>query len=113
MKRRTYISAVLLLSTLVLVAYLDSPYSILNKNYSYTAGQPATVEAVNTEPPTDLPELMEKKVKSEKVGDYIVETYEEYEIHRDKDGKIIDHEPTGKTETLRYWNYNQKTKKDQ
>jgi len=105
-KTKTFTFAILLLITLGLVAYLDSPYSIINKNYSYTAKQPIIAKPANATPDEDQPEVVEKLEKKEKVDGYIVETYEEYEIVRDKNGKIKKSEPTGKEDTLKYWDYN-------
>ncbi|CAH2716010.1 hypothetical protein BACCIP111895_03194 [Neobacillus rhizosphaerae] len=108
MKIKTFLSVFFLLVTLGFVAYLDSPYSFLNIKYAYTADQPVIAQPVNVEPSSDIPELEEKLEKRERVAGYIVETYEEYEVYKDKDGNVIKSEPSGKTDTLRYWDYNNK-----
>jgi hypothetical protein len=108
MKLKTFTCVFFLLVTLGFAAYLDSPYSFINKNYVYSADQHVMAQPVDVEPSSDVPVLEEKLVKTEKVDSYIVETYEEYEVYKDKDGKVLKSEPTGKTDTLQYWNYQQK-----
>ncbi len=103
MKLTTFTSVLGLLLALGFVAYLDSPYSFLNKNYSYSADQPVLAQPVDIQPSDEEPELVEKLDKTEKVGDYIVETYQEYEVYKDQDGNITEEIPTSKTETLKYW----------
>lgn len=107
MKIKTLTSVLILLLILGLVAYLESPYSILNKKYSYSADQPVMAQPVEVEPLSDIPVLEEKLEKRKKVNGYIVETYEEYEVYKDKDGNVLKSEPTGKTDTLKYWDYNE------
>ncbi len=111
MKQKNILSIFGLLATLGIAAYLDSPYSLLNKNYAYTADQPVMAQPQDIKTPKDLPEVMEKLEKRVKVDGYILETYEEYEVYKDKNGKIIKSEPTGKTDTLKYWDY-KSNKKD-
>lgn len=108
MNIKTVTSVAFLLVTLGFAAYLDSPYSFLNNKYAYTADQPVIAQPVEVEPSGDVPELEEKLVKTEKVNGYIVETYEEYEVYKDKDGNVIKSEPTGKTDSIRYWDYSKK-----
>ncbi|QCJ42727.1 hypothetical protein FAY30_12855 [Bacillus sp. S3] len=108
MRRKTVTSVFLLLVMLGLAAYLDSPYSFLNKNYAYTADQPVMAQPVEVEQSSDVPELEEKLVNTKRVDGYIVETYEEIEVYKDKDGNIIKSEPTGKTDSIRYWDYSKK-----
>lgn len=56
---------------------------------------------------TILPELeyVHEKDKDKEVDGYIIETYREYEVHRDEDGKIIKQVPTSNFEYIRYRNY--------
>jgi hypothetical protein len=103
MKMKTSLLGLLLV--LALGAYLESPYSILNAKYTYTADQPAMAQPVKVDQPTDLPDLQEKLEKTERVDGYIVETYKEYEVYKDKNGNITKELPTGKTDTLQYWDY--------
>lgn len=104
MKTKTFTNVFFLVLILGLVAYLESPYSFLNLNYSYTADQPVIAQPVTAEPSEDLPTLEEKLEKKEIVDGYTVETYQEFEVYRDKDGKITKRVPTSKTDILRYWN---------
>lgn len=106
MKSKTYRNGMFLFLTLGLVAYLDSPFSFLNINYSYTADQPVVAQPTTVEPPSDVPVMEEKLEKSEKVDGYIVETYQEFEVYRDQFGKVTKRIPTTKTETLKYWDGN-------
>jgi hypothetical protein len=104
MKLKTFISVCFLLFTLGFAAYLDSPFSFINKDYAYSTDEPVMAQPVEVEPSSDVPVLEEKLEKIEKVDDYIVETYQEYEVYKDKDGNVIKSEPTGKIDTLQYWN---------
>lgn len=94
-----------LLLTLVLLAYLQSPFSFLNKDLVYIADQPAAVEPAAVQPEDEGPELVEKLVKREREDGYIVETYQEYEVYKDSKGNITEEVPTSKVETLRYYDY--------
>lgn len=91
-----------------IVAYLDSPYSILNKNYSFTADEPVMAKPLEPFSSTDSPNIQEKLVKKEKVGGYIIETYREYEIYKDKEGHITKSIPTSNFNELKYWDYKKK-----
>ncbi|WML31362.1 hypothetical protein RCG24_05675 [Neobacillus sp. OS1-32] len=53
MKLTTFISALGLLLTLGAAAYLDSPYSFLNINYTYTADQPVVAKPAAIQPSED------------------------------------------------------------
>lgn len=66
MKRKTFICGLFALILLGFSAYLDSPYSFLNKNYAYSNDQPAAAISATAEPSTDVPETKEKLVKREK-----------------------------------------------
>jgi hypothetical protein len=103
MKTKTFTNGLFLLLIVGLVAYLESPYSFLNKNYAYSADQPVVAQTAEMEPQTDIPVLEEKLEKTEHVDGYTVETYQEFEVYRDKDGNITKKIPTSKTETLKYW----------
>ena len=50
-------------------------------------------------------EYVHEKDKDKEVDGYIVETYREYEVHRDQDGNIIKQIPTSNYEYVRYRNY--------
>jgi hypothetical protein len=105
MKSKNLFFGISLLLTLGLLAYLQSPFSMLNKDLVYVADQPAAVEPVGVEPEDEGPELVEKLVKRKKEDGYIVETYQEYEIYKDEKGNVTEEVPTSKVETLRYYDY--------
>lgn len=106
MKLKTFITACFLLATLGFAAYLDSPYSIININHSFTADQPVIAEPAAIEPVDEKPEIVKRLIKTEKVDGYIIETYQEYEVIKDENG--TKEYPTSITETLQYWDYSNK-----
>lgn len=67
----------------------------------------ASVQNDNDLLETILPEFEYLHIESldKEVDGYIVETYREYEIHRDQDGKILKQIPTSNYEYVRYKNY--------
>jgi hypothetical protein len=56
---------------------------------------------------TILPEFeyVHEKAKDKEVDGYIIETYREYEVHRDQNGKIVKQIPTSNYEYVRYRKY--------
>lgn len=104
------ITLLILILILGFAAYLDSPYSFLNKNYSYTADQPATAQPMSKIVSTDTPDTEEKLVKKEKQNGYIVETYREYDIYKDAEGNVTKEVPTSQYDELKYWDYKNKKK---
>lgn len=50
-------------------------------------------------------EYVHEKDQDKEVDGYIVETYREYEVHRDEDGEIIKQVPTSNFEYIRYKKY--------
>ncbi|WHX98240.1 hypothetical protein [Neobacillus sp. DY30] len=105
MKKNSHFTTFLFLCGFVaLAAYLDSPFSIIHSSYSYsTTSEPAVVQPVDVEPPTDVPVLEYMLDDVKKMNGYFVETYQEYEVYYDEDGKVVKREPTSKTESIRYW----------
>lgn len=103
MKTKTFTNGLFLLLILGFVAYLDSPYSFLNKNYAYSSDQHVIAQPAEVGSPTDIPVLEDKLEKTEHVEGYTVETYQEFEVYRDKDGNVTKKVPTSKTEILKYW----------
>jgi hypothetical protein len=102
------ISLLFLILIIGFAAYLDSPYSFLNKNYSYSADQPAAAQPMSKMIPTDTPDTEEKLVHKEKVNGYIVETYREYEVYKDAEGNVKKEVPTSQYDELKYWDYKNK-----
>ncbi|OIK13272.1 hypothetical protein BIV60_14385 [Bacillus sp. MUM 116] len=110
MKSFTQFTSILaLFFLLAFAAYLDSPFSFINKNHSYTATaiKQKVARPVTAAPSDEGPDLEEKLEKVEKVDGYFVETYQEYEVYKDDKGKVIKEIPTDHTETLKYWDYSQ------
>lgn len=72
--------------------YLETDASVLNEN--------DILETI-------LPEFEYLHIESldKEVDGYIVETYREYEMQRDEDGKILKQIPTSNYEYVRYKNY--------
>lgn len=105
MKIVNHFTTFLILCIIVaLVAYLDSPYSFIYNDYSYsTVSETAIAQPVEVEPPTDVPVLEYMLDDVEKMNGYFVETYQEYEVYYDEKGKVVKREPTSKTESIRYW----------
>jgi hypothetical protein len=100
----------LLILILGFVAYLDSPYSFININYSYTAEQAASAQPMSKFVSNDTPDTEEKLVKKEKQNGYIVETYREYEVYKDAEGTVTKEVPTSEYDELKYWDYKNKKK---
>jgi hypothetical protein len=100
----------ILILILGFVAYLDSPFSFLNINYSYTAEQPAIAQPMSKIVSTDTPDTEEKLVKKEKQNGYIVETYREYEVYKNAEGNVTKEVPTSQYDELKYWDYKSKKK---
>lgn len=105
MKLASHFKTFLFLCVIVaLIAYLDSPYSFIHSNYSYsTTDEPAVAQPVDVEPPTDVPVLEYRLDDVQKMNGYFVEIYQEYEVYYDEAGKVVKREPTSKTESVRYW----------
>jgi hypothetical protein len=100
----------LLMLILGFVAYLDSPFSFLNINYSYTAEPAATAQPMSKSVTSDTPVTEEKLVKKEKQNGYIVETYREYEVYKDGEGNVAKEVPTSEYDELKFWDYKNKKK---
>lgn len=59
---------------------------------------------VNTEEEEILSFTLEKRFeKRERVGDYWVETYREYEVYVDNEGNVVEVVPTSTFDYIRYW----------
>jgi hypothetical protein len=104
------VTFILMMLILGFVAYLDSPYSFLNINYSYTAEQPATAQQMSKSVSNDTSDTEEKLVRKEKQNGYIVETYREYEVFKDAEGNVTKEVPTSQYDELKYWDYKSKKK---
>lgn len=107
---------VVIVLTFIVIGYLESPYSLFNKQYATISSIPYEVamskqaETVSTnEGPSEKEEItalnfsldMVLENKSE-VDGVIVETYQEYEIYKDENGKVVKKIPTSHFDYLRY-----------
>jgi hypothetical protein len=109
MKTNPVIILILIL-ILGFTAYLDSPYSFLNKSYSYTAVEPASAQPISEDITGNTPDTEEKLVKKVKENGYIVETYREYDVYKNAQGTITKEVPTSHYDELKYWDYKSKKK---
>lgn len=108
--------------TMVVLIYLESPYSLINKDYVEVTSIPnevlqAEATAVETEAVMSDTETGEGESKDfltnytlemifeERMieGDYVIEEYREYEVSRDKNGEIIKSVPTSNYDYIRYY----------
>ncbi|MDF2856680.1 MAG: hypothetical protein K0Q87_2531 [Neobacillus sp.] len=107
MKLQTFTMLFILLVLIAFTAYLDSPFSFVNNEYSYMTNEQAVSQPVDGEPPLEVPVLEQRIDNVERMDGYIVETYQEYEVFYDAEGKVIKRNPTSKTETVKYWEKNE------
>jgi hypothetical protein len=108
--------------TMVVLIYLESPYSLINKDYVEVTSIPNEVlqaeatavktEAVMSDTETDEGESKDfltnytlEMIFEERMieGDYVIEEYREYEVSRDKNGEIIKSVPTSNYDYIRYY----------
>ena len=113
--------------TMVVLIYLDSPYSLINKDYVGVTSIPNEVlqaeataeeaEAVTSD--SDMVEVERNSGENEEFisdytlemifeermieGDYIIEEYREYEVFRDENGGILKSIPTSNYDYIRYY----------
>ena len=106
----------------IVVGYLESPYSVMNKPYATSSSIPYEVTIAKDSEPVSIEEnddTNEKSLETEEIAalnfslemvlesrsevdDDIVETYREYEIYKDENGQVVKKVPTSKYEYLRY-----------
>lgn len=111
---------------MVVLIYLDSPYSLINKDYVGVTSIPnevlqaeATAEVVTSD--SDMVEVERNTDENENEefishytlemifeermieGDYIIEEYREYEVFRDENGGILKSIPTSNYDYIRYY----------
>ena len=111
--------------TMVVLIYLDSPYSLINKDYVGVTSIPnevlqAEATAEEAEAVTSDSDMVEgeKRENEEFIsdytlemifeermieGDYIIEEYREYEVFRDENGGILKSIPTSNYDYIRYY----------
>lgn len=91
-----------LIFAIIATAYLDSPFSIMNKNYSNVTEGTRQASVIFEKPAPNLVEYEMKLADRQKRNGYIIETYQEYEVKRNREGKIIESLPTSKVEEIKY-----------
>ncbi|WP_246946147.1 hypothetical protein [Bacillus pinisoli] len=94
----------ILVCILGIVAYLDSPISMSGHRIDYETLVPAMAEVAGEEEEiTSIPTFEMQLIKKEVIDGHVVETYQEFEVLKDKNGEIISSTPTEKLEYLRYF----------
>jgi DHA1 family multidrug resistance protein-like MFS transporter len=91
-----------LAGVLAAAGYLESPFSVINRDYYYQTEGPAQMPALSRPGDGGSMELEQKLVSTRKSGGYIIETYREYEITRDSFGRVTESTPTSHYEEIKY-----------
>jgi hypothetical protein len=112
-----------LLLALVILSYLESPFSLINKDHVRMTSIPNEVllaeadadpfttieEETNAEVNEEGDEIIAQNYtlelvleKKDEINDYVLETYREYEIYKDANGNVVKKVPTERFEYLRY-----------
>ncbi|WP_053366686.1 hypothetical protein [Bacillus sp. FJAT-27245] len=86
-------------------AYLDSPFSFLNKDYYFETEGPQPTPAITEPVARNLLEYEMMLVEERKSNGYIIEVYREFEVKRDKSGKIVEKKPGDRIEEIKYRDY--------
>jgi hypothetical protein len=100
---KTKLSILGALLVLILACLLDTPASGLERSWYYQFSNEDTVDAdaqPDKKSAATTYEYILEDMKEEE--DYIMETYREYEIHKDKEGNVIIRIPTSNYNYLRY-----------
>lgn len=93
----------ILILLVAFVAYMETPTARINKEYVYYYGETNESEEANTSTESlGAPELEYQLDSTVKEDGYIVETYREYEIYKDKNGEVIKTKATANTQTIKY-----------
>ncbi|WP_071396508.1 hypothetical protein [Bacillus tuaregi] len=119
-----------LIITIILLIYLESPYSLINKDHVTISSIPNEViraeiqgvdEGLISEPAVTgeesnesgtedieglTQEYMLEMILEDKTirDDYTVETFREYEIYKNEQGEVIKKVPTSNFDFIRYYN---------
>lgn len=96
-----------ILALLAFAAYVESPYSDINKNYVYYYSNQVSNESVTALAQKDItiPILEMRLVHTEEMDGYTIETYQEFEIYEDENGNVIKSIPTSHLDYLKYKHY--------
>ncbi|ALC90362.1 hypothetical protein AM500_11625 [Bacillus sp. FJAT-18017] len=87
------------------MAYLESPYSLLNRNYYVEKDTPPVRRASAVTSSIQVTEYEYRFVDKQNIGGYTIEMYEEYEVRKDSIGNIIESKPTGNFNEIKYKDY--------
>ncbi|PLT29610.1 hypothetical protein [Peribacillus deserti] len=87
---------------LAFAAFMETPGILQEKDTSSMQAVYGPSEDEETSKETEVPILESRLIHTEKEDGYIVETYQEYEVFKDKSGNEIKSVPTTKVEYLRY-----------
>lgn len=99
------LSILFLIVTLAVIAYFETDDIEFERQTTIPIGVDRTVpvNGQSEEMETSLNPVLEYHLESTDLDDgYIVETYREYEVYKDKKGNVIEAIPTANYEYLRY-----------
>ena len=101
MKKR--LAAIIVIILLAFIAYVETPTAKINEDYVYFYGETAESETASTSADVyGAPEL-EYKLEDTKVENgFVIETYREYEIYKNREGEVVKNVPTSNREYLKY-----------
>jgi hypothetical protein len=122
---KIFLPGVGILLTLVLLSYLESPYSVMNKGHVQSLSIPYEVLLADAEAQGSKPVSLDEETneaadkeseevvaqnysldmileETTEIDGYIIETYREYEIYKDNKGEVIKKVPTSNYDYLRY-----------
>ncbi|MEN2767542.1 hypothetical protein [Ornithinibacillus xuwenensis] len=91
------------LLVIALAAFLDSPSSNRDNTIVYDRNEEQTIGVDAEQVENSASTYFEFRLEEmNEVDDYIVETYQEYEVHEDAAGNVIVRIPTSKYNYLKY-----------
>ena len=123
---KKYLSPIGFIVIVIVMIYLEAPYSLINKDYVQVTSIPNEVIRADGETLVNESEMPNEKdaeethtEEAEEVladytlemildgktvdGDYVIEEFREYEVYRDGEGRIIKSIPTSNFDYLRYY----------
>jgi hypothetical protein len=94
----------ILLVILGIAALFETPMSEDRQRVDFNSSITTAVEVEEeAEPMIPIPSLETELIKKEIIDGYVIETYQEFEVIRDKGGEIISSTPTSNYDYLRYF----------
>ncbi len=123
---KKYLSPIGFIVIVIVMIYLEAPYSLINKDYVQVTSIPNEVIRADGETLVNESEMSNEKDAEETNteeaeeafadytlemildgktvdGDYVIEEFREYEVYRDGEGRIIKSIPTSNFDYLRYY----------